>query len=50
MEEKRVSKENFAMQTERDVVVSKSEVKIPEKTSAYITQAINIGSNFNSYS
>lgn len=50
MEEKRVSKENFAMQTEGDIAVSKSEVKIPEKTSAYITQAINIGSNFNSYS
>ena len=45
-----MSKENFALQTEGDIAVSKSEVKIPEKTSAYITQAINIGSNFNSYS
>lgn len=48
--EKRVSKETFAEQTGADMVVSKSEIKTQEKTSAYITQAINIGSNFNSYS
>ncbi len=49
-EEKQVSNETSAKQTEENIVVSKGDVKTPEKTSAYITQAINIGSNFNSYS
>lgn len=49
-EEKRAAKKALEEQTEANVVITRGEVKIPEQTSAYVNQAINIGSNFNSYS
>lgn len=49
-EEKRTAKKALEEQLEANMVITGNEVRIPEKTSVYTSQAINIGSNFNSYS
>lgn len=49
-EEKRTAKKALEEQSEANMVITGNEVRIPEKTSVYTSQAINIGSNFNSYS
>lgn len=49
-EERRTAKKALEEQLEANMVITGNEVRIPEKTSVYTSQAINIGSNFKSYS